>query len=162
VAGLSATRKAMMAVSGVRASACQTSSSLPSPSAESRTSSTSLGGRAPASRLRACPTSPSRLAPAEKSVANSSTRPSRVSGSTAPSPAAARATARRSGGSKCFRSLAAGGLPIIRSKAAAFSGPLRTRSSWIIGSDMIVPFVRRLARGSRLPQSKQEKRRSAG
>ena len=133
----------MMAFSGARASACQTSSSLPSPSAESRTSSTSLGGRASASRLRAWPRSPSRFAPAEKSVANSSTSRSSVVGATAPSPAAARATARRSGGSKCFRSLAAGGLPIISSRAAAFSGPLRTRSPWIIGSGMGVPYSSR-------------------
>src|SRR5271165_3412725 len=128
----------MMALSGNRASVCQTSSSLPSPSARSRTSSTSPGGRASASRLRAWPTSPSRLAPAEKSAANSSTRRSSVEGATAPSPAAARTTARRSGGSKCLMIRAAGGLPIISKRAAAFSGPLRSRSPGITGSGMAV------------------------
>ncbi len=130
----------LMALSGARESACQMSSSLPSPSAESRTSSTSLGGRASASRLRAWPTSPSRLAPAEKSAANSSTMRSSNVGATAPSPAAARATVRRSGGSKCLRSRAAGGLPIISSRAAAFSGPLRVRSHSIVVSDIVLSF----------------------
>ena len=59
---------AMIALSGARASDCQTSSWLASPSSESRMSAICSGGRASASRFLAWPASPSRSAPAEKSV----------------------------------------------------------------------------------------------
>ena len=89
--------KAMIALSGACASDCHTSGSSASPGARPRMSAICSGGRASASRFWAWPASPSRSAPAEKSVTNSSTSRSSVVAGMAPSPAAARATARKSG-----------------------------------------------------------------
>src|SRR6185437_8178905 len=122
--------------SGACASVRQTSGSSASPGGAPRMPAISSAGSAPSSRLLTWPAPPMRSAPAEKSAANSSTSRSRAAAGIAPSEAAARATACTSEESNCLMSRAAGGLPIVSSRAAAFSGPVSSLSPSISASGM--------------------------